>query len=52
MGLPLVDNHRQVKLRRQRHLRPKGRLLTRPGDVLVVVIQPDLANGEHLFVFT
>ena len=45
-----MDDHRQVKLCRQRHLGTEGLLLALPGDVLIVVIQANLANGENFFV--
>ena len=48
MGLPLMDDHRQGKLRRQPHLGPKGLLLTLPWDILIVVVQPDLTDGANL----
>ena len=50
VGLPLVNNHWEVKLRRQRHLGPKGLLLALPWDILVMVVQTDLADGEYFFV--
>ena len=50
MGLPLMDNGRELQLPRQLHLGPEGPLLDIPGDVLIVVVQADLSNGHHLAV--
>ena len=49
MGLPVVDDHRQVQLLRQVHLVPEDLLLKRPGRVLLpVVVQADLPDGHRL----
>lgn len=49
VGLPIVDDHRQLKLPRQRQLAAEHLLLEFPRRVLLpVVIQPDLADGHHL----
>ena len=47
MRLALVDDDRQLQLLRQRHLQPKGVLLHVARDVLIMVIESDLANGLH-----
>ncbi len=48
MGLPLVDDHRQLQLPGQGHLGPEGPLLHLPGNVLIVIVQPDFPDGPHL----
>ena len=48
MGLPLVDDHRQVQLPGQGHLGPEGPKLNFSGDVLIVVVQADLSDGPDL----
>ena len=45
VGLPVVDDHRQVQLLRQGHLVPEDLLLKRPGRVLLpVVVQGSAAT--------
>ena len=49
VGLPVVDDDRQVQLLRQGQLGPEHRLLPLPGRVVLpVVVQSDLPDGHHL----
>ena len=51
MGLPVMDNHRQPQLLRQRHLCAQYMLLPRTAGVfLPVVIQTDLTDRHHFVV--
>lgn len=48
VGLPVVDDHRQVQLLRQGHLVPEDPPLVFPGGILLpVVVQADLPDGHH-----
>ena len=46
--LSLMDNNRHIQFLCQFHLGDESLFLDFPGDVLVVVIQADLANGLDL----
>ena len=48
VGLPLMNDHGQLQLPGQGHLGAESALLDFPGDVLIVVVQSDLADGPHL----
>ena len=49
VGFPIMDDHRQIQLRRQCQLLAEYRLLKRSGRiVLPVVVQSDLPDGHHL----
>ena len=50
VGIPFVDNHRQLRLPRQLHLHFKGFYLDLPIEALVIIVQSDLTNGFYLGV--
>ena len=51
VGIPVVDDDRQVQLLRQGELIPEYPLLMLPGRVfLPVVVQPDFPDGNHLWL--
>ena len=51
VGLPVVDDDRQVQLLRQGQLAAEHLLLKLPGGIFrPVVVQADLADGHHLIV--
>ena len=45
VGIPFVDDDGQAQFFCQFHLHPEGLQLDLPGDVLVVVVKTDLADG-------
>ncbi len=45
VGFPLMDDDGQIQFPRQRHLGAERRLLTLPGDVLVMVVKANLTDG-------
>ena len=45
VSLPFVDDDGHIQLLRQGHLHGESLFLDLPGDVLVVIVQTDLANG-------
>ena len=45
MGFPLMDDDGQIQFPCQRHLGAERRLLTLPGDVLVMVVKTNLTDG-------
>ena len=47
MRFTLVDDDRHGKLLCQRQLHPEGVFLDLARDILVVIVQPDLADGAH-----
>ena len=51
VGVPVVDDHRQLKLLGQGQLLPQHLLLQVPGWILrPVVVQADLTDGHHLIL--
>ena len=49
VGLPVMDDYRQIQLLRQRQLLAEYHLLEVSGGIFrPVVVQPDLADGRHL----
>ena len=47
VGLTLVHDDGEVQLLGQRKLLFKGHALLRAGHVLIMIVQPDLADGAH-----
>jgi hypothetical protein len=50
VGVPGVHDQGQAGLARSLDMGPEGGLLARPGRVFVVVIQPGLADPDHLMM--
>ena len=48
VSIPLMDDHRQVKLPCQRQLGDERLFLKLSGDILIMIVQADLANGFDL----
>ena len=48
VGLPLVDDHRQIQLLGQLQLLLKGQKLLPAGHILIVVVQADFSDGADL----